>query len=102
MPPWLTDAATAARKETRFGRRRNLMPSNPLDPLPSQCSTKDCGIFSISIHDEEPGMPKERLLNIGEIARHLRHPRIVRMRSNPRNLHRSARQVEYKQNVARP
>lgn len=34
--------------------------------LPSQYRAKSCGIFRISIHDQETRVPKERPLGIGE------------------------------------
>jgi hypothetical protein len=59
--------------------------SDRLDALPSQCRAEGCGIFGISIHNQESRVPKERLLGIGEIAHHLHHPDFVRTRGDSRN-----------------
>ena len=55
----------------------------------------------IPIHDQESRVPKERLLGIGEIARHLHHPRLVRMWGDTGDLHCPARQVEKEEDVVR-
>jgi hypothetical protein len=49
------------------------------DPLSTQCRAEGCGILGISIHDQEPCVPKEWLLGIEEIPRYLHHPHFVRM-----------------------
>ena len=80
----------------RSWRQANDTPARPGDN-PPECVR----VFCVPIHNEVPRISKKAIMGIGDIARDLCHPGVVRMWGNTRDVDLSRREIDEEEEVVR-
>jgi hypothetical protein len=75
--------------------------SNNVDALTDEYVTKSVRVFRVAVENRIPRAAKEAIAHVGDVARDLRHPSVVRMRGNAGDVYGSGGEVDKEQYVLR-
>src|SRR5882672_2627573 len=73
--------------------------SNNVDAVPDENAAECVGVFRIPIENQVSLAAKKAVVRVGQIARDLRHPTVIRIGSNARDLYGAAGDVDKEQDV---